>query len=307
MKKNNDLRIAANNVEFYFTEFKMWYDANGKKQKNVGVLVESKSNELLFRKLLHSTCKFFPMEGWKNVENVVEQANKYNIKFAIGIIDADFRRITQPVTELENLFLTDFHDTEIMSIYSEAWENVLNSYMDKILFEDFEKQISIDFRTYLMEIAKPIGVLRLLNEEENLGLKFKTRKKDNTYDFIDYQNFTDSKTLKIDIDKLLKTVENKSMNLDFFKKNPVLYEKYKTKLEEEFDLKELNNGHDILNLLSIALSEAIGKRKSSSKVSGATLEDDFIKVYRKEDFALTNLYVNLKHWETLHLDYFLVN
>lgn len=307
MKKNSrDLRLEADDANYYFGEVKLWYDKD-KKDKQVGIVVESKSNELLFRKLLHSSCKFFPVEGWKNVEKVIEQANLHQIQFAIGIIDADFRRINEAINKLENLFLTDFHDTEIMCIYSDAWQNVLNFYIDKTRFEAFEIAVKSDFRDYLMQISKPIGVLRLLNEIENLELKFKTRKKDHTYDFIDYQDFTDSKTLKIDIDKLLKTVENKSMKPNFFKQNPELKGKYSELLDTEFDLQELNNGHDILNMLSVALNEAIANRKSSGKVSGATLEDDFIKGYRKEDFAQTNLYSDLKNWETKHVNYFVVN
>lgn len=306
MRKQNDLRIEADDPNYYFGEVKLWYDAN-KRYQQVGVIVESKSNELLFRKLLHSSCKFFPVEGWKNVELVVSQAITHKIDYAIGIIDADFRRINKDENKLENLFWTDFHDTEIMCIHSDVWQNILNFYIDKTRFEQFEKQVSVDFRTYLMQISKPISVLRLLNERENLALKFKVRKRDHTYDFIDYQSFTDSKTLKIDIPKLLKAVENKSMKPDFFKQNPELLEKYHALLAEEFDLKELSNGHDILNMLSVALSEAIANRKSSSKISGATLEDDFIKGYRQADFAHTNLYTDLKDWETTHVNYFVVN
>lgn len=220
MKKQNDLRIEADNPNYYFGEVKLWYDAN-KRFKQVGVVVESKSNELLFRKLLHSNCKFFPVEGWINVEKVIEQANLHEIQFAIGIIDADFRRVNKDENKLKNLFWTDFHDTEIMCIHSDAWQNVLNFYIDKTRFDAFQNTTKCDFRTYLMQISKPISVLRLLNERRNLALKFKTRKKDHTYDFIDYQEFTDSKTLKIDTLKLLKAVENKSMKPDF--SNKTLY------------------------------------------------------------------------------------
>jgi hypothetical protein len=297
MKKNNDLRAEADNLNYYFGEVKLWYDAN-KHRKYVGVVVESKANELLFRKLLHRHCCFFAVEGRKNVEAVLSQVNRFLIKGTIGIIDADFSRLLNQSNTTGNLFLTDYHDTELMCILSPAWENVLDFYIQKEKFVSFVEKNGVDFRTYLLQICKPIGVLRLLNEQEKLELKFKTRKKDNSYDFIDYEAFIDKKTLQVDVSKLFKAVENKSSKLNFFANNPSIITTYNTRLANDFDLKQLNNGHDMLNILSVALQEAIGNRKSSTKISGATLEDDLVKGYRIEDFTQTILYQQLLNWQT---------
>jgi hypothetical protein len=56
-------------------------------------------------------------------------------------------------------------------------------------------------------------------------------------------------------------------------------------------------------MLSVALSDAISNKKSSTKVANTTLENDFIKGYRVEDFCLTNLYQALKIWQNNHTDF----
>ena len=138
--------------------------------------------------------------------------------------------------------------------------------------------------------------MRLLNERENLGLKFKILSKDK-YKFIDYQDFIDSNTLKLDIEKLLKTVENKSEKQDFFKNHPDLKIEFGQLTKDDFDLKELCNGHDVINILSIALTNLLGSKKSSSKVSSEELENSLSLVYRLDDFIKTNLFESLKAWE----------
>ena len=138
--------------------------------------------------------------------------------------------------------------------------------------------------------------MRLLNERENLGLKFKILSKDK-YKFIDYQDFIDSNTLKLDIEKLLKTVENKSEKQDFFKNHPDLKIEFGQLTKDDFDLKELCNGHDVINILSIALTNLLGNKKSGSKVSSEELENSLSLAYRLDDFIKTNLFESLKAWE----------
>jgi hypothetical protein len=299
---NNNFRIEATSVQRVFDEIMMEFTCDNHK-KRVGILVESKQNELFFRKLLSKNCTFFPADGWEKVEAILRQINLSSMKGIIGIIDADFKRVLAKINTTDNLFWTDYHDTEIMCIYSPAWENVLDFYIQKDKFDTFKSKNGEDFRAYLMEVSKPISALRLLNEKENLGLKFKTLKKDNSFDFIDFEAFTDYRTLKIDIKKLCDTVERKSSKLGFFKRNPALEMSLNEILSRDFDLKELNNGHDILNMLSVALSDAISNKKSSTKVANTTLENDFIKGYRVADFRLTNLYQALKIWQNSHTDF----
>ena len=50
MAKTNDLRDEAD-AQYYFGEIKFWYEA--RRSNVVAVIVEAKSDEILFQKLLH--------------------------------------------------------------------------------------------------------------------------------------------------------------------------------------------------------------------------------------------------------------
>jgi hypothetical protein len=55
---NNNFRIEATSVQRVFDEIMMEFTCDNHK-KRVGILVESKQNELFFRKLLSKNCTFF--------------------------------------------------------------------------------------------------------------------------------------------------------------------------------------------------------------------------------------------------------
>ena len=120
-----------------FGEVKLWCDA--RKESVVGVLVEAKSNEILFRKFFLENTTFFPTDGHPNLLEVICEVEKYNIDGLIGIIDSDFRRISNENIESDLVFMTDGHDTEMMIINSPAWENVINLYVDKKKLRAFIK------------------------------------------------------------------------------------------------------------------------------------------------------------------------
>jgi hypothetical protein len=293
MAKTNDLRNEAD-AQYYFGEIKLWYEA--RRSASVGVVVEAKSDEILYRKLLHATCSFFAVDGWSKSIEVLNLCEKQNIFGILSIIDADLKRVEGYEIPSKNLFLTDYHDKEMMLCHSEAWALVLNSYGDK---EKIEKQGEIANKTtidFLLEVAKPIGVLRLLNQRFELNLKFKTLS-NNKYKFIDYQDFIATDDLKLDIENLLKTVENKSSKQGLFKNKPELKTEFDKLNETNFDHKELCNGHDIVNILSIALMSLWANKKSSSKVSETELENSLVLAYRLEDFKKTQLFESLILWE----------
>jgi hypothetical protein len=142
----------------------------------------------------------------------------------------------------------------------------------------------------------------IISTKSNLGLTFKVLS-NNKFKFIDYEDFIDEKTFKVDLSKLLKTVENKSQKQNFFKNNPNLKKEWDDLLAASFDLKELCNGHDLVNILSIALMQLIGNRKSSAKIAGEMLEESLILAYRLEDFVKTQLFEALSIWEKEHLPF----
>lgn len=297
----NDLREETG-ANYYFGELKMWNDG-GRKKENVGIVVEAKANEILFRNFFQNDTFFVCVQGYVKVANILAECQKYKVEGIIGIIDGDFRRIEGKVPTIENLFLVDYHDTEIMMIESEAWESVLNQYADDSTpikglskLKSFEEKTGKSIKVILYELASEIACLRLFSERESANLVFRIQKK-SKYDYIDYRKFVDDKSLKLDQEELIKVVENKSSKRGFFQ-----IEENKNKLiaiqQETFDALEFCNGHDVVNLFSLSLEKAIGNFSSSKKVSGEEIEKALMTAYRLTDFQKTNLYQDLKEWET---------
>lgn len=264
------------------------------------ILVEAKQNEILFRKLLHHTCKFFPCDGWENILFIMQQVTPNKMPNLIAIIDADFRRITQQIPTYPNVFLTDYHDTEMMTCFSDAWTNVLNTYEIPEQRKSFEQTYNCDLRTYLIQLLKPLACLRLLNEQEKWGLTFKSGNK-LPYKPLNFSEFIDEKTLQFKTNQdLLKSVENKSNRQGFFTQDTTRCQQFDSFCSQHYDLLQLCNGHDLMHILSIALDKAISNKGNTEKIAPEQLTNDFITAYRLTDFEQTQLYNNLQTWQQQH-------
>ena len=293
MPKNNSLR-SEEDENYLFGDFKLSYDAG--KLNKVFILVEAKADEKLFEKFFRNNTTFFIMNGWENLLSVLTKINSKNYANVFGIMDADFRRITNKFPDIPNLFLTDFHDAQMMTIHSPGFESVLSFHHKKDKRNNFEKQNNTIIH-YIHKLCQPISVLRLLNYEKNLGLIFKVLTK-GKYSFIDYSAFIDNTSLSFNKEYFLKCIENKSQKPNYFKNNPTIEVEFNKLITNNYDLKELCNGHDVINVLSIALENVIGNNTSSSKISGEQLERELIIAYRLEDFKVSNLYQDILSWQT---------
>lgn len=298
--KNYDLKDAADE-QYQADEFRLVYNKE-KLASLTFVLVESPSDERFFQKLLNPTqCFFYVTDGVEKLLAILQLPNLPSApSLIIGIADADLRRITNNFPAIGNIFWTDFHDKELLMAFSDAWQNVLEVYVKPKKYHIFEKSKNSTVLDFLMQTIMPIGVLRLLNEQQSWGLRFKNRSpKDGTYKYINYADFIDKTTLLINIDKLLKEVENKSetSKQNFFTKNPANKTLFINTLQQPFDLQQLCNGHDLSHALSIALEKVLSNAASSSKISAEFIEMLLIIAYRTDDFRKTKLYQALLHWQ----------
>ncbi|OQX97671.1 MAG: hypothetical protein B6I24_07940 [Bacteroidetes bacterium 4572_128] len=114
---------------YIYGEIKLW--KNSRKNNAVGVAVEAKADELFFKKFFSKNTSFFKTDGFSNLLEVIKKINKNNDKGFIGIIDADFRRIENEKIIFDNIFITDGHDIEMMTINSQAWNGVFNFHVDQ--------------------------------------------------------------------------------------------------------------------------------------------------------------------------------
>jgi len=280
---------------FYADEIRFWKSA--RKEKSVAVIVEAKSDELFYQKFFNNSTTFFPVDGFQNAIDVLADVEE-DIFGIFAIIDADFRHIIEEEFSSKNVFVTDYHDVEMMTIAAKSWDEVISYHTQKTKLAKFQKQYSTPLREYLIEMSKSIACVRFLNFKNKLGLTFKTMSK-GQYIFLDYSKFIDKQKFCIDNEKLLETIENKSQKQNFFKNNPNLIKELSEICKKEFDLLEFCNGHDVINILSLAIKKEVGNKN----ISGQELEAFFIVAYRFDDFVKTNLFKNLKRWETDNKDF----
>jgi hypothetical protein len=275
------------------TTTKITMSANSR-QFRVVVLVESPNNEKLFKPFFTNNCYFYSTNGWSLLIDILNFFNNSkNIFVVLGIIDADFHRIENKKMLIDNLFLTDFHDTEMMIIFSKSWNNFIIRVSDEDKIKAIEVPNRKQVKCLIIDLIRPLAILRLLNERENIGLMFKTKnQKTGDFNYIDY-DFIDLKAFQVNMEQLLKTVENKSQKQNYFRNNPEIKTKYNQLLRENFDLRELSNGHDFINVLAIVLNK---------KYTSKELEDFLIYSYHSTDFEQTALYKSLFNWQSKNPD-----
>jgi 5S rRNA maturation endonuclease (ribonuclease M5) len=282
---------------YHAGEIRLWKSA--RKANSTAVVVEAKSDELFFQKFFNTNTTFFTVDGFQNVIDVLEDTEK-DITGVIGIIDADFRHYICEELFSKNIFITDFHDVEMMTIASPAWNEVVNYHSQKTKLSKFQKKYSKSLRDYIIEMSRSIACVRFLNSQKKLGLVFKTLSKDK-YIFIDYSKFIDNDKFCVEFEKLLEIVENKSQKQNFFKNNPTLYKELIEIYKKDYNLLYFCNGHDVINILALALKKEVG----NINISGQELEAFFIVAYRFEDFEKTILYKDLKKWESDNTEFVL--
>lgn len=136
----------------------------------VFVLLEGDSDIRLFRKLFNlQNCKVETIPGGKfKLEECIEKLiNTYPLM--IGIRDADFVHLSNQAYTKPNLFLTDFHDMEMMLI---SKDEVFSTLMFEYTFIKQEKHTSV--RDEIILYIEQISYLKWLNENEKLELLFES-------------------------------------------------------------------------------------------------------------------------------------
>ena len=176
------------------------------------VLLEGKSDLVFYRKFFSSSnCKLETIPGSKlKVEQCIGELAK-DSPIIIGIIDADFIHLGAKSYDKVNVFLTDFHDMEMMLI---SEDEIFSALMFE--YTDLSKDKYSETRNNIMFSIEQISYLKWLNEEEDLDYNFKF----GFHEFISFENF------KINFSQYFARVLNKSPNAKI-KDEKIILEKMK--------------------------------------------------------------------------------
>jgi len=231
------------------------------------VIVEGESDQKLFSKLINGENVVIEISHGgvtsllKTVASILQESDHI-----LGIRDADFIHLERNLATPPHIFLTDFHDAEMMLV---SCNPVLNAIFREYLPQENNTDL---LRTKILQSIAFIGSLRWINELECLELNFKNL---GLAEYYDVRNFCLRKEM------YLETIIKRSPR----KKREVTCEEVLGKVANITDFLNLCNGHDFLNVFSIYVNANSKKGTKSEEISRA-----FRVSYRLEDFKQTRLF-----------------
>ena len=241
------------------------------------VLLEGESDIRLFRKLFNTEkCKVENIPGGfpKLEECVGVLVNIYPL--IIGIRDADFIHLRNEPYSKTNMFLTDYHDMEMMLISEDEVFNALLFEYTSLSQDEHEEA-----RNSILTTIEQISLLKWLNEKEHLGYKIE----------VGFQNLISFSNHEIDFDQYFSRVLSKSPNATLIDISIVI-QKINALKDTNPNAFQLCNGHDFIKALSQYVRET-GKR---TPVSDDILSSSLRMAYTFEHYKMTKLFANTKLW-----------
>ncbi|MGB7606132.1 MAG: DUF4435 domain-containing protein [Lutisporaceae bacterium] len=256
-------------------------------------IVEGDTDARLYRKFIdEESCDIVIAESKENVIEAISILNNMNFSGVLGIVDNDFWVLDNYKNSINNLFVTDHHDLEVMMINSNAFEHVFAEYADQIKYHEFIDGNIKDIRTRLVDNSSIIGYLRWYSQRNNKNLDFGK---------IDFYKFVDLKSLEINIDKLINTVIDSSKlasNLE----SDIVKKEIKKLQDKKCDLLHVCCGHDLTELLSIGFREIFGAFNAKNLFSGG-VAGSLRLAYVLSYFESTTLYKQLFEWQSKNVVY----
>ena len=247
-----------------------------KSRGKVFVLLEGESDIKLYRKLFNNdTCKIETIPGGKIfLEKGLEILNDI-YKLIIGIRDADFLHLKGAKPQFSNLFLTDYHDYELMMASEIECHCPIFFEHTKIVSKDhnstFEK---------LLNSIRFLGYFRWYNEIENLEFNFRG---------LGLNDLFDKKTFTIDDKVLIQTVINRSRDAKI-KDVEQIFDAVKGLYDSQHDLCQVCNGHDFMKVMAILCSS---RQKG---ISDKDMASQFRVAYNQNMFQKTQLFKDTSGW-----------
>ncbi|MGB1206370.1 MAG: hypothetical protein ACPG5B_12020 [Chitinophagales bacterium] len=257
-------------------ELKMFFD-DDKSKEQVLIFVEGPSDVRLFRKFFDDekcNVEYIP-EGKTKLENCMSILLNFS-PLLVGIRDADFLHLETAEYQVTNIFLTDFHDTEMTILaQGKVWNALFYEY------SNLAKAEQLETKENLLKTIADVSYLRWLNDIENLELKFKA----GFVSLMDFDNHT------INFSEYFRRTLGKSPNAILTDIN-VIQEKITALKTQNPDLLQLTNGHDFLKTLAEYLREKYGNKGLSEAILASSLRIRF----DFQTFQQTALFQQLNDW-----------
>lgn len=249
------------------------------------LIVEGDSDGVFFStKTLKKSPNTIVALGWENVVGVISQVVEESITKAVfGFIDRDYREELGVVVDENYIVTTDFRDLEISLFESTSLHRLIVEYGSKFKLPlNSNEEIDLnEVKIKIYSIASKIGRLRYFSLKE--GYNYPIKK-------LDFSKFINPKTLELNEEKLISQINSKSeTKIDADILSTILEADLPKRL---LDVKNICSGHDVVELLGLALRKVWGTNNSGD-VAREKLESSFRIGFSNEEFSQTPMYKKL--------------
>lgn len=246
------------------------------------VVVEGLTDQKLFSRLLDHQNVVIKIShcGVTGVLTIVETLRKEEVNI-LGIRDADFLHLEQTEEIPENIFLTDYHDAEMMMASSDDTLNTVGV--------EYSINSSLpELRQKILESLSFLGGIRWVNYTEKVGLNF---------DKVDIRLFCDKQRQVIDKEACLSHINKRSRNKTREITKTDVLAKIKDFSQKMPDLLNLCNGHDFQKAFAHYVNQNKEKAKAKEKsINPEEIGKIFRSAYTQSEFRKTALYKNLQEF-----------
>lgn len=275
MEKFKSLRTITQESNLVAREVILAHKADKETIKKVLVLIEGIDDKSVYSVFLDvDKVDFKDCNGCLNVEKQHDTLKKEYGSVFISILDSDFKRMDAMPDHDENLFYTDYHDSEMqMLCHKRVQETAIKKITNKHVYEDVVLMAEMELYN--------VSMLKWYNSRRNLRYRFED---------MDLVNLCKGSELSVNIALQYITPTKKTP-----KKFPIQsFNKFliQNNIRTDFEmLHQLTNGHDIISRLS-----GILKHKYKCQVSDTKLRDKICKSFTLENARKSQLYNDLKNW-----------
>ncbi len=252
----------------------------------VFLLVEGSDDWLFMQKFISpESCRIEVARGKGNVCSVISILDEDGFEGVLGVVDADFDRINGLPSKSPNLVMPECHDLVTMLVYSPALDRMLIEFGSEKKIASFTCNESV--LSALTSRALLIGYLRLYSLRADLNLKFKK---------LTYSKWIKPGSFEPNIVELTEAVKNNSQRLDLA--TCVLVRSVEELCTSDYDPREICNGADLVEILSIGLRSVLGSNNAKS-ITPKHLKKFLRLAYSDQDFSASTLKKEILKWQSM--------
>ena len=252
------------------------------------LVVEGRDDRLFMEGFTSSAaCRIMVVQGKQNVCEVIRILDESNFDGVLGLVDADFDRVESIPSRGPNILMPEYHDLETMLLCSPALDRILIEFGSQKKLETFGE----DVLDGLISRALPPGYLRLYSMRNELSL---------TFDGLNYSAWIDRASFHVHTTRLINEVKNRSQRQNL--SSNTLETAIRQLETAGFHPREVCNGADLIEILSIGLRSKLGNN-SPSEVRADILRRSLRLTYTKQDFTMSTLGRDIRVWESRSDEY----